>query len=105
MTVLLSPERVPVTESNGVLLVAGSRVGLEVVVSDFNVGASAEEIALSYPSLSLADVYAVIAFYLRHKTEVDAYVLKQAKASEAFRLERGVNDASRVLREKLLARR
>jgi hypothetical protein len=31
-----------------------------------------EEIARSYPSLPLADVYAVLTYYLRHKEEVDA---------------------------------
>ncbi|MCA9839258.1 MAG: DUF433 domain-containing protein [Trueperaceae bacterium] len=86
MTVDLSPENVPLTQTEqGVLLVSGTRVGLEVIVSDFNLGASAEEIALSYSSLSLADVYAVIAFYLRHKEELTAYLNVQAEQAEASR--------------------
>ncbi|MEO0869309.1 MAG: DUF433 domain-containing protein, partial [Cyanobacteria bacterium J06642_11] len=37
-------------------------------------GATAEEIVEQYPSLQLADVYSVISYYLRRKTEVDAYL-------------------------------
>jgi len=37
-------------------------------------GASPEEICIEYPSVSLADVYAVVAFYLGRRDEVDAYL-------------------------------
>jgi|FLYL01.1.fsa_nt_gi uncharacterized protein (DUF433 family) len=92
-----------VTE-HGVVLVAGTRVPIETVVDDFNAGASPEEIALSYPSLDLRDVYAVIGYYLRHQDEVDAYLQEQDRLAAEARARHGVDDASRQLRAQLLAR-
>ncbi len=46
--------------------VAGTRVTLETVVAAFCHGATAEQIAHDYP-LELADIYAVITFYLRQR--------------------------------------
>ena len=51
---------------------AGTRVSLDIVVAAFHAGATAEEIARDYPSLRLADIYAVITYYLRHEVEVEA---------------------------------
>jgi uncharacterized protein (DUF433 family) len=38
-------------------------------------GATAEEIAQQYPSVSLADIYQVIGYYPRHETELEEYFL------------------------------
>ena len=40
-------------------------------------GATPEEIVLRYDSLSLSDVYGVIAYYLRNRAAVDAYVAER----------------------------
>lgn len=61
-------------EENGAIRVAGTRVLLEVVIHAFQHGETAESIVDSYPTLKLADVYAVIAYYLNHRAEVDAYL-------------------------------
>jgi uncharacterized protein (DUF433 family) len=45
-------------------------VTLDTIVAAFDAGATAEEIAQQYSSISLADVYSVITYYLRHQTEV-----------------------------------
>ena len=34
---------------------------------------TAEEIVQQYPTLDLADIYTVIAYYLRNREDVDAY--------------------------------
>jgi uncharacterized protein (DUF433 family) len=47
----------------GVLRVGNSRVSLDVVVNEHLAEKSPEEIVRSYPTLSLPDVYAVIAYY------------------------------------------
>ncbi len=52
-----------------------TRTPLDTVVNAFNEGKSAEEIVLRHPTLRLADVYAVLAYPLRHRDEVDVYVL------------------------------
>jgi len=51
-------ERVPIhTDADGVVRVAGTRVTLDTIVAAFDAGATAEEIAQQYSSISLADVY------------------------------------------------
>ena len=47
----------------------GTRVTLEAIVAAFSDGATAEEIAQDFPAVSLSDVYAVISYYLRHRSE------------------------------------
>jgi len=37
-------------------------------------GATPEEIVLNYTTLSLADVYQVVAYYLKNKDKVDSYL-------------------------------
>ena len=59
---------------HGVVRIGASRVMLERVVHAFDAGASAEEIVESYPTLDIADVYATIAFILRDRSAVNAYM-------------------------------
>jgi uncharacterized protein (DUF433 family) len=54
--------------------VTGHRIGLEDVVYYYNEGYSAEALLDVFPTLSLAVVYKVIAFYLEHRADVDTYV-------------------------------
>jgi uncharacterized protein (DUF433 family) len=57
--------------------VRGTRVTLETVLSAFADGATAEEIAQRYPSISLADAYQVIGYCLRHASELDPYLKRR----------------------------
>jgi uncharacterized protein (DUF433 family) len=105
MLLAVTMEQVPLdTDAHGVVRIAGTRVTLETVVDAFNAGASSEEIVLSYPSLQLTDVYAVIAYYLRYKAEVDSYLEAEERAAAEARERYGINETSRQLRERLLAR-
>jgi uncharacterized protein (DUF433 family) len=71
----LQPEAVPLDLYEGtVYRIRGTRVPLQTVVEAFGLGMSAEGIADAFPSLALADVYTVIAYYLRHRSEVDQYL-------------------------------
>lgn len=75
MSLSVTAQPVPLwTDSDGVIRVGGSRVTLDTLIGAFRDGASAEAIADQYPSLSLADIYAVIGFYLHHQAEVDAHL-------------------------------
>jgi uncharacterized protein (DUF433 family) len=65
----------------GAVRIGPSRVTLNTVIYEFETGATAEEIVLDYDTLSLADVYATIGYYLRHRTGVDDY-LKQLRQEE-----------------------
>jgi uncharacterized protein (DUF433 family) len=83
MALLLEAQQVPIIEMDSVLRVGQTRVRLATVVHAFNEGATAEEIVNYYPSLSLADVYAVISYYLNHRQEIDRYLEKsQEKAAK-----------------------
>jgi uncharacterized protein (DUF433 family) len=61
MSLTIAADPVPLsTNAGGVILVSHTRVTLEAVVTSFNQGATAENIAEQFPSLGLADVCAVI---------------------------------------------
>lgn len=90
---------------DGVLCVSGTRVTLDTVVTAFLYGAAAEEIVLRYPSLKLADVYAVLGYYLQHQAEVDAYLQQRQQQAEVVRAQNEVRFPSDGIRARLLARR
>ena len=59
---------------HGEIRLTGHRIGLLHLVDRYNQGFSPEAILCDYPSLSLALIHKVIAFYLENQAEVDAYV-------------------------------
>mgnify|MGYP001340842208 CR=1 FL=1 len=53
--------------------IAGSRIRVQdIVVWHERMGMSADEIVSRYPQLTLAGVYAGLAYYHDHRTEIDA---------------------------------
>ncbi len=91
-------------DSDGVARIADTRVTLDTVVAAYEQGASAEEIAQAYDSLSLADVHAVISHYLRHRSEVESYLSERADAAEAVRQEVMARRPQGDIRSRLEAR-
>ena len=105
MTLLIETEPVPlVTDADGVVRVGNTRVTLDTVVAAFLAGATAEEIVQQYPSLHLADAYAVIAYYLRRRLTVEAYLRLRRAQSEVTRQENEARSDPAGVRERLLAR-
>ncbi len=103
--VLEQTERIPLAEDgSGVIHVAGTRVTLDTLAEAFQEGATAEEMAQQYPSLSLADVYSVIGYLLRHQTEVAAYLDARAAQRHIIRLENEGRFNPQGVRARLLAR-
>jgi len=76
-----------VQDDDGTIRVTGSRITLDTLVGAFQTGATAEQIQDSFPSLSLRDIYGVIAFYLEHPTEVQDYLQTRRAEAEAIRRE------------------
>ncbi|RMD93462.1 MAG: DUF433 domain-containing protein [Calditrichaeota bacterium] len=106
MALTITTEPVPLlTDRDGVVRVGGTRVTLDTVVAAFNEGATAEEIVQQYPSLQLADVYAVISYYLRNHSEVEAYLQKRREQAEEIRKQNETRFDPHGIRERLLARR
>jgi uncharacterized protein (DUF433 family) len=99
-------ERVPVhTDADGVIRVGGTRVTLDTLVTAFDAGATAEEIVQQYPSVALADVYSVIAYYLRHQSEIRDYVTQRQRQTAEVRAENEQRFDPSSVRDRLLARR
>ena len=92
-------------DAQGVIRVGGTRVRLDTVVFAFNEGATPEEIVQQYPSLELADVYAVISYYLQHQTEAEAYLRHRRKQRDQVRRMNEARYDPRGIRQRLLARR
>src|SRR2546430_6017576 len=84
--------------------VGGTRVRLDTVVGAFHNVCTPEEILFKYPSLNLDDIYAVIAYYLRHRREVEAYLTERRMLIEEASREIEVRFPSAGVRERLLAR-
>lgn len=77
---------VPLTVTeHGTIRVKGSRVSLDSIVHHFNLGATAEQIAQSFPSLSLGNIYAAIAYYLAHQEAVEEYLKQQEAEADDLR--------------------
>ena len=93
------------TDEGGTIRIGGTRVTLDSVVHAFQQGSAAEDIVRQFPSLSLADVYAVIGYYLRHQGEVETYLEQQAREAEELRQRVGVKTDMDHIRGRLLARR
>ncbi len=97
-------ETVPLRTVEGTIYVGQTRVPLLTVIESFLEGATAEEIVSHYPSLDLSEVYAVVAYYLRHQQEVDKYLAQIRQRAEAVRAENEQRFQAEGIRARLLKR-
>ncbi len=67
--------------------VTGTRVSLASVAHAYWAGKLPEAIAADFPALSLEQVHGAIAFYLRHRAEVDRHLAELDDAWGHFRAE------------------
>ena len=105
MALIIKTQTVPLKEdADGVMRVGGTRVTLDTVVHAYEQGHTAEEIVSRYPALGLADVYAVIAYYLNHRTEVADYLQQQADEADRIWTQIEARNDYRVFREHLASR-
>ena len=88
----------------GTWRIAGTRVSLNSVIFSFLDGATPEEICQDFPSLSLAQVYSTIAYYLTHRPQVDAYLQEQQQQADRLQQESQTQHAKFLadLRQRLL---
>ena len=64
----------------------GTRIRLQdVMIWHERLGRSAEEIVRDFPQLSLAQVYAALAYYYDHRTEIDAQLQEDEQTVEAMK--------------------
>ncbi|MBT9160932.1 MAG: DUF433 domain-containing protein [Dehalococcoidia bacterium] len=106
MPVPITTELIPITvDDAGIMRVGNTRVTLDTIVAAFMEGATAEEITQQYPSLDLADVYAVIGYYLRRRSDVEAYLQQRQQNADKVRKQNESLVGPYGVRTRLLARR
>ena len=108
MTVL---EQMPITLSiplwedpPGVLRVGKSRVLLELVIHAYQRGESPEGIVEMHSTLEIGDVFAVIAYYLANRAQVDEYLRECDEKAAAVRRKIEASQRPGPTKEELLAR-
>lgn len=69
----------------GSIRISGHRIGLRHLVNCYNEGHSPEMLLCRYPTLTLALIHKVIAYYLENREAVDAYVAKCEEEIERHR--------------------
>lgn len=84
--------------------VKGTRVGIETILYDFiHRSRTPEEIANTYRTLTLEQVYATITYYLHNKEEVSAYIANWLEHSRRMREEQNRNPSPFVLKMRRIA--
>ena len=105
MSLKIEREPLPLAmDQDGVVRITGTRVTLDTVVGAFKDGGTAEEIAQQYPSVNLADIYAVIGYYLHRRDEVEAYLKEREETAQQVRQENEKRFDPLGVRERLLNR-
>jgi len=90
---------------DGVVRIGDTRVPLERVVRAFLAGMTPEQIVHDFDVLRVEDVYAVINYYLHHRSEIDAYLTAAEKEAVDTREEIEKKYESADIRARLLTRR
>ena len=72
-------------DERGVAWITGTKVKvIEVATDKLAHGSSPEEMHFQYPHLSLAQIYAALAYYYAHQAEFEAEILRQAERAKAW---------------------
>jgi uncharacterized protein (DUF433 family) len=67
------PESAYINQEDGALRIAGTRVGLSSVVAHFQEGQTPEQIVESFPTMTLAQAYGAIAYYLENRKLINDF--------------------------------
>jgi uncharacterized protein (DUF433 family) len=106
MALSIAADPVPIrVNAQGVALVGDTRVPLDTVAHAFERGAAPRTIVRKFPTLRLPDVYAVVAYYPRHKDEVDAYRRERREIAAEVRADNERRFPPGAWRERLVKRR
>lgn len=70
------------TDEYGAIRIANTRVTLDVLLAAHQQGDTPEQIHQGFPTLKLADIYAVITYYLTNQDEVDTYLRRRDEEAD-----------------------
>jgi len=92
------------TDEHGSIRVSGTRVTLDSIINYYHQGESPEALHEGFPTVPLTDIYAVIAYYLAHQDELDAYLKRHEAEAERIRQEIEAKYPPKITRAELLKR-
>lgn len=106
MSIVLQADPLPLrADEHGSIRIGNTRVSLELVIRAYQSGLKAEQIAERFDTVELADIHAVLAYYLRHRPQVEDYMRRRQTEAEEIRQRIEAALPPRLTREELLARR
>jgi uncharacterized protein (DUF433 family) len=88
MSIIIHQDPAPVrVDEEGTIRVANTRITLDVLLADHRRGMTPEQIVGQLDTLTLADVYGLLAYYYRHRDELDDYLKRRAEEADRRRHE------------------
>jgi uncharacterized protein (DUF433 family) len=75
------------TDEHGAIRVSGTRVTLDTIIARHHQHDSPEAIHEGFPTVPVTDIYAIIAYYLAHREELDAYLTRRDEEAKRIRQE------------------
>ena len=91
--------------ANGTWHVSGTRVPVDTVIKSYLNGENAEEIAENFDTVRLADIYAILSYYLERPSEMTAYLQHRDQEATQIRQRIETQHPPHNIRQRLLARR
>ena len=90
-------------DEHGAIRVSSTRVTLDSIINFYLQGDTPEDLHEGFPTVPLADIYAVIAYYLDHRDPLDAYLQRRETEAERIRqeIEANYNPEQRAFQERL----
>lgn len=105
MTVTLEPAHTPLrVDETGTIRVGQTRVTFDVFIGAYRHGTPPEALAEQFESLDLADIYGAISYYLRHREDLDRYLVRREAEADQLRKEIEEMQGPRLTRQILLDR-
>lgn len=95
----------PLPSDRRVIRIGQTRVSIDSIIHRYCQGDRPEHIRDQFPTVSLPEVYATIAYYLFHQAEVDAYLIEQERRADEIQAQIESQQDPRGIRERLLARK
>ena len=107
--IVIHSDPVPLrVDETGTIRVGNTRITLDVLLGYLLEGVTPEQIVSEawYPTLSLADIHGVLAYYYRHQTELDEYLRRRREDSDRRQNEiEAANPTFAEVKARLLAER
>ena len=91
--------------SDGAWRISGTRIPVDTIIKAYLNGENAEEIAESFDTVRLADIYAILSYYLERPSEMTAYLQRRDDEAAQIRQRIETQHPPHNIRQRLLTRR